>query len=379
MNNRWTATLTVGLLVAADLGVPGAQSRPELADAGKAWTQKTPWGDPDLSGPWTSDDMRGIPRERPAEQGTRRYLTDEEFAKRRAADDQGRTREANRSGGFRNDTGTRTFRQTSLVIDPPDGKIPAFTPWAESRRASRDRGSFGDGPFESPADFTLYDRCITRGVIGSILPVIYGNGNRISQSPGYVTITYEMIHDTRVIPLDGRAHLGKGIRQYLGDARGRFEGSTLVVETTNFTDQTSIGGNGNGPRHSDALKLTERVTRLDAQTIEYIVTVDDPKTYVQPFTMLLDLTTGRDNAVLPYECHEGNYMLRNTLSGERAEDRALETDARNGIVRARRPVQGNLKRRAGRSARRRALMRQWRRSRGPGSGRSRDIRPEWRR
>jgi hypothetical protein len=340
MQNRWTPAVVVLVVVGA--GALLAQSHPEVADAGKAWAQKTPWGDPDLSGAWTSDDMRGIPRERPAEQGTRRYLTDEEFAKRKSADDQGRSREANRSGGFRNDTGTRTFRQTSLVIDPPDGRIPAFTPYADGRRATRDRGSFGEGPFERTEDFTLYDRCITRGVIGSILPVVYGNGNRISQSPGHVTITYEMIHDTRVVPVDGRPHLSPKIRQYLGDARGRFEGSTLVVETTNFTDQTSIGGNGNGPRHSDALKLTERFTRIDAQTLEYIVTVDDPKTYVQPFTMLLDLTTGRENAVLPYECHEGNYMLKNTLSGERAEDRAIEADSKNGIVRARRPVQGNI-------------------------------------
>jgi len=258
MPNRWTPAVVV--LVVVGTGALLAQSHPEVADAGKAWTQKTPWGDPDLSGAWTSDDMRGVPRERPAEQGTRRYLTDEEFATRRAADDQGRSREANRSGGFRNDTGTRTFRQTSLVIDPPDGRIPAFTPYAEGRRASRDRGSFGEGPFERTEDFTLYDRCITRGVVGSILPVVYGNGNRISQSAGYVTITYEMIHDTRVIPVDGRPHLSPKIRQYLGDARGHFEGSTLVVETTNFTDQTSIGGgNGNGPRHSDALKLRPAV------------------------------------------------------------------------------------------------------------------------
>jgi hypothetical protein len=176
-----------------------------------------------------------------------------------------------------------------------------------------------------------------------MLPVIYGNGNRWSQSPGYVTITYEMIHDTRVIPVDGRPHVSPKIRQYLGDPRGRWEGSTLVIETTNFTDQTSIGGNGNGLRHSADLKLTERVTRVDAQTLEYIVTVDDPKTYVKPFTMLLDLTTRPGyQAVLPYECHEGNYMLRNTLSAERAEDRALEADAKKGIIRPRKGVQGNI-------------------------------------
>jgi hypothetical protein len=333
----------VGAVVAFGSGSMQAQTHPEVADAGKSWTQKTPWGDPDIAGAWTSDDMRGVPRERAAEFGTRRYLSDEEFSKRLSTDTQGRDREANRSGGFRNDTGTRTFRQTSLVIDPPDGHIPAFTPYAESRRATRDRGSFGEGPFDSTLDFTLYDRCITRGVIGSILPVVYGNGNRWSQSPGYVTVTYEMIHDTRVIPLDGRPHLNQKVRQYLGDPRGHWEGNTLVIETTNFTDQTSVGGNGNGLRHSDALKLTERITRVDAQTMEYIVTVDDPKTYVKPFTMLLDLTQRAGYAaVLPYECHEGNYMLRNSLSAERTEDRALAEDLKKGIVRARKAVQGNI-------------------------------------
>src|SRR5207249_10530348 len=134
-------------------------------------------------------------------------------------------------------------------------------------------------------------RCITRGIVGSVMPVVYGNGNRIIQAPGEVIISYEMVHDTRVIYTDGRPHVPSKIRQYLGDARGHWEGSTLVVETTNFTDQTSIGGNGNGLRHSADLKLTERVTRVDAQTMEYIVTVDDPKTYVKPFTILMDLTT----------------------------------------------------------------------------------------
>ena len=141
MSNRWPAVGAAAMVAAVmALGAgAAAQVRPELSDAGKAWAQKTPWGDPDLSGTWTSDDMRGIPRERPVEQGTRRYLTDEEFAKRASTDEQGRKREASRAGGFRNDTGTRTFRQTSLVIDPPDGRIPAFTPYADSRRASATR------------------------------------------------------------------------------------------------------------------------------------------------------------------------------------------------------------------------------------------------
>ena len=210
---------------------------------------------------------------------------------------------------------------------------------------SRDgaRGSFGAGPFDGPEDFTLWDRCITRGLPGSMMPYIHGNSYQIVQAPGFVAIRYEFVHDTRVIPLDSRPHVGPKIRQYLGDPRGHWEGGTLVVETTNFTDQTSIGGNGNGLRHSADLKLTERVTRVDAQTLEYIVTVDDPKTYVKPFTILMDLTTRPGyQAVLPYECHEGNYMLKNTLSGERAEDRALEADAKKGIIRPRKGVQANI-------------------------------------
>ena len=303
---------------------------------------KTPWGDPDLSGTWTSDDMRGVPRERPAEFAGKDQLSDEEFAKRVATFEQTRKAELNRVGAFRNDVGTRVFRQTSLVVEPADGRIPPLTPEAEKRRAPRDRGSFGEGPFDGPEDFTMYDRCITRGVVGSILPVIYGNGNRIVQGPGYVAISYEMVHDTRVIPLDGRPHVNKNIRLLLGDPRGHWEGNTLVVETTNFTDKTSIGGNGNGLRHSEALRLIERITRLDAETLRYEVTIDDPKTYTRPWKISLPLTSPPGYQMLPYECHEGNYMLHNVLSGERAEDKALEEDAKKGIIRPRKGVQQNL-------------------------------------
>ena len=194
--------------------------------------------------------MRGIPRERPDEFGTRQFLTDEEFARRATQDEQTLRQQLRGPYGARNDLRSRTFRQTSLVVDPPDGKIPPLTPEAESRATPRDRGSFGQGPFDGPEDFSLFDRCITRGVVGSILPVIYGNGHYIVQAPGYVAISYEMVHDTRIIPLDGRPHPGGGLRLYLGDARGRWDGNTLVVETTNFTDRTSISENGNGLRHS---------------------------------------------------------------------------------------------------------------------------------
>ena len=220
--------------------------------------------------------------------------------------------------------------------------MPPLTPQAETRRAPRDRGTFGNGPFESTTDFTNYDRCITRGIVGSVLPVVYGNGNRILQTPNEVVISYEMVHDTRVIPLDGRPHIGSKIRQYLGDSRGHWEGNTLVVETTNLTDQTSIGANGNGLRHSADMKIVERFTRNAPDELQYEIRIDDPKTYTRPFTMRVPLISPPGFQLLPYDCHEGNYMLRNVLAGERAEDKAIAEDAKKGIVRARKPVQANI-------------------------------------
>jgi hypothetical protein len=302
-------------------------------------TPKTPWGEPDLQGVWSSDDTSGIPRERPAEVGMRLYQTDEEFAARKKQVQIGVQRGENAVGSFRNDYATRAFRQTSLIVDPPDGRMPMTTADAEKRRASRDRGTFGDGPFNTFEDFTLYDRCITRGIVGSVLRVIYGNGNRIVQSPGVVAFSYEMIHDTRIIYTDGRPHIGQSIRQYLGDSRAHWNGDTLVVETTNLTDKTSIGGNGNGLRHSDKMTITEQFKRVADDIIQYQFTVDDPVTYGRPFTMSMPLTPLSGGVLLPYECHEGNFAVQNALSAERAEDRALAEDLAKGSKRPRRGVQ----------------------------------------
>jgi hypothetical protein len=300
---------------------------------------RTPWGDPDLQGVWSSDDTSGIPRERPKELGNNLWLSDEAFAARIKTVEQGVKRGEADIGSFRNDFARRAFRQTSLIIDPPDGSMPAFTAEAQKRRAPRDRGTFGDGPFNTFEDFTLYDRCITRGIVGSVLRVVYGNGNRIVQAPGVVAFSYEMIHDTRVIYTDGRPHVGDGIRQYLGDSRARWEGDELVVVTTNLTDKTSIGGNGNGLRHSDKMTITERFKRVAADVLQYQFTVDDPVTYVRPFTMSMPLTPLDGGVLLPYECHEGNRGLPNALSAERAEDKATEEDRKHGIVRARRAIE----------------------------------------
>jgi hypothetical protein len=305
---------------------------------------KTPWGDPDIQGVWTSDSVRGIPTQRPANLAGKAELSDEEFADKAKRDEQTRVNAEKAEGAFRNDGAwlKKTFRQTSLLVEPADGRFPPLTDDAQKRAAPRDRGSFGEGPFESYEDFTLYDRCITRGIVGSVLPVVYGNSNRILQTPGQVVISYEMVHDTRVIPLDGRPHLSQKIRQYMGDARGHWEGNTLVVETTNLTDQTSIGANGNGLRHSADMKIVERFTRTDTDVLQYDISVEDAKTYTRPFKFSIPLISPVGFEQLPYECHEGNYMLANVLSGERTEDQALAEDAKKGIIRPRKGVQQGL-------------------------------------
>ncbi len=287
---------------------------------------RTPWGHPDLQGIWTTDDMRGVPQQRPEQFGTRPYLTDDEFAARAAGREGARdTQDRGASGTFRNEEGTRTFGYTSLVVDPPDGRIPAVVEAARDRRSAP--GSFGLGPFNTMADFSLYDRCITRGVIGSFSPAVYGNGARIVQTPDTVAISYEMVHDTRVIPLDGRPALGQTFHLYMGDSRGRFEGNTLVIESSNFTDKTAIGG----VRHSEQLRLTERFTRIDPQMIDYEIRVEDPLTWEQPWTMRMTITQQPGYEIYEYSCHEGNLAMRHALLGERAYERAAAEAAAKGL------------------------------------------------
>jgi hypothetical protein len=309
---------------------------------------RTAWGHPDLTGAWTSDSVHGVPRERPVAQGTRMFVTEEEYADRVKREEQTRRSAYNASGantGGRDRAlrGQTTFRLTSLIVSPADGRMPAITPFGESRRAPRDRGSFGEGPFNTFEDFTLYDRCITRGIVGSVMPVPYGNGNVILQTPDQFVISYEMIHDTRIVPVDGRHHIASSIRQYLGDSRGGWQGDTLVIETTNFTDRTGVqGGNGNGLRHSEGMRLTEHFTRIADSVLLYDMTIDDPKTYTKSWTVAIPLISPPGFKPLPYECHEGNGAIKYIMSAERAEDRALEEDLKKGIVRKRRPVQGNI-------------------------------------
>jgi hypothetical protein len=301
---------------------------------------RTPWGDPDLQGKWPSTHMVGVPMQRPEALGLRNVLNDEEFAAREAQFERQTEQDnadfdleaaASTPGG---DVGGPVSppphwlergepqRQASLIVDPPNGRMPPYTEASQKRQDEARVLRESRGPADSYTDRSLYDRCITRGIAGSILPVIYNNGNQIVQSPGYVAIVNEMIHETRVIPLDGRPHVGSDIKLWLGDSRGRFEGDTLVVETTNLTERTGIGVNGGGARHSDAIKITERFTRVDADTIDYSMTVDDPGTWIAPWTMRYSLERDDDYGMFEYACHEGNYAMFNILSGARADERA---------------------------------------------------------
>jgi hypothetical protein len=303
----------------------------------KSWTQpKTPWGDPDLQGMWPGN--MGVPLQRPEALGTRTTLTDAEFAQKEAqarkqAQADSQSTAASDSVGigppsYWVERGTPS-RQTSLIIDPPNGRLPPLTPEEQKLRKEARGGKGFPGEWRGEAnsyeDLNIYYRCITRGVLGSIIPVIYNNGNQILQEPGLVIIRNEMIHEARIIPLDGRPHLSPAIRQYMGDSRGHWEGNTLVIETTNFTDQDAIGSNGAGypgdpGHHSADLKLTERLTRIDADTLNYQATVDDPKTWTRSWTILIQLKRNDNYQLLEYACHEGNIAMGDILSGARADE-----------------------------------------------------------
>jgi hypothetical protein len=331
--------LVVTSLVAAVVltALPVVAQTPKPPPATKPWTPaKTLWGDPDLQGIWTSDDCIGANMNRQPQFGDRLYYSEQELAERESAiarqseNDKQEFVAANaRAGtgppGHWGERARRPCRQTSLVIDPPNGRTPDVLPEARLRRAGEGAGN-ANPRADSPEDFSYYIRCITRGVAGSIFPVIYGNGQQIIQAPGFVTILQEMVHEARVIPLDGRPHAGSSIRSYMGDARGRWEGNTLVVETTNFLNgKTGIGLNGGGVPTSDALILTERFTRVGPNAMNYEVTINDPKTYVTPFKVGFPLTQEPGYENFEYACHEGNNAMFNSLSGARALEKAQQT------------------------------------------------------
>jgi hypothetical protein len=306
----------------------GALAQP--AAPAPAPAPRTSWGDPDLTGYYTNKYEYGTPMERPAAFEGRRLedVDAAELAEITAArqsqtldraqffggDPQGRI---GNSAEFRDIYEITKGSRAWFVVDPPSGQVPPVLPEARARleAAASRRGSFGPGPFNAPQDFTLWERCITRGLPGSMLPGGYGNSYQIVQSPGYVAIRYEMVHDTRVIPLDGSAHAPSAMRFDMGDARGRFEGDTLVVETTNFKQRSTYLG-----ASAETLRLTERFTRTSPTTIEWSVTVHDPTTWAAPWTFSMPLTQNDAEAVELYECHEGNHAISNILRAARAAE-----------------------------------------------------------
>ena len=286
---------------------------------------RTPWGDPDIAGAYNNSDEADIPFERP-DQFAGRKLADISAAELEAMVRQRQEQTIQRTPTLSEFAGATSpmhwfenyFANSSrawMVSDETDGKVPPQTDEARRRAAERAAARKGRGPADSWEDRSLYDRCITRGVPGSMMPAIYGNSYHLQQAPGYVTITYEMIHDTRVIPLDGRPHISSAIRQYLGDARGRWEGNTLVVETTNFTDKVPYRGS------SQDLRMVERFTPLGPETLEWSVTFDDRRTWARPWSFAMHLTHDESQPPFEYACHEGNYGLRNILTAARAEER----------------------------------------------------------
>jgi len=301
------------------------------SSAGSSWTApRTPWGDPDLQGNYTNKYETSTPFERPKEFEGRRMedITAHELAAavaRRQDDTLARAKffggdpegKIGNSAEFRDIYEITKGSRPWFVIDPQDGKIPPILPEARTRIANAPRtGSFGNGPFNSHEDFSLMDRCITRGLPGSMLPGQYGNSYQIVQGPGFVAIRYEMVHETRVIPLDNRERVAAPIRSDMGVPRGHWEGNTLVVETTNFKARSAYRN-----ANADTLKLVERFTRTAPDKIEWTVTVDDPTTWSRPWTFAIPLTMNDQEAIFEYACHEGNQAIKNILNASRAAER----------------------------------------------------------
>ncbi len=339
MNLRYLASITAFALLlmtpAAKISIAGQAPKAAPKSAAKKYTPpKTPWGDQDLQGSFTNVSENGTPLERP-EQFEGRRLEDvtgpellqikREAQKRTIGNFEGPLHAL--EGWWQPDLNMDKGSQAWLVADPPNGKIPALTAEAQQRAAARAdaRRRSGRGPADSWEDRSLYDRCITRGLPGSMMPAIYGNGYYIVQAPGYVAITYEMIHETRIIPLDGRPQTGSTMRAHMGYARGRWEGDTLVVETANFRDESTYR-----QANASTLKLIERFTRIAPDKVKWSVTVDDPKTWTAPWTFSMPLTKDDSGPVLEYSCHEGNLGLMNILSGARADDRKAAEEAAKG-------------------------------------------------
>jgi hypothetical protein len=314
-----------GVLVAAASFAPL-----HLAGQAKRWVQpKTVDGQPDLQGVWTNPTI--TPFERPSELAAKPVLTDEEAVavEQKAAENRvDRPPKEGDVGSYNQvwfDSGTKVVatKQTSLVVEPADGRVPV-KPEAEARREYNLAHNA-----DSTEYMSLWDRCITRGVPGAMFPAGYNNAYQIVQTPGYVVLESEMIHNARIIPIDARPHVPAAIRQWDGDSRGHWEGNTLVVDTTNYNNRSQIstsaaGGRIKGIVTSDKLHVVERFTRINENTIQYEVTINDPNTFTKPWKVSIPLARDKDYRIYEYACQEGNYAMTDILNAGRVEDAAAK-------------------------------------------------------
>lgn len=313
-------------VIAAASAMPRSIVAQSPSVAAKNWNPpRTPDNRPDLQGIWTNSTV--TPLERPRELGAKEFFTQAEASEyerqareRTDGDRRDSNADADLTTGYNDfwwDRGTKVVstRRTSLIVDPPDGRIPPLT--AEAQKKAADRAEARRlHPADGPEDRSLADRCIVRGNSGPpMLPAGYNNNYQIVQTPQHIVILMEMIHDARVIPLDGRPHLPANVAQWLGDSRGRWEGDTLVVETTNFTGKTNFRGSG------ENLRVVERFTRVDESTLLYRFTVDDPQSFTKPWSGEIPMKKA-PGPIFEYACHEGNLSMANILSAARAEEKA---------------------------------------------------------
>jgi len=322
-----TRVVSTGLALVVSAVVSALQ--PGLA--GQAWqVPRTTWGHADLSGTWSTATI--TPIERPADLAGKLFFTPAEAAdyervtvERTNRDQRPSDAAADVARAYNDfwwDSGTRVVptRRTSLVVDPPDGRIPPLTPEALKRQAALAEVRKLRGPADHPEDRNLWERCLTRGVPTAMLPQVYNNNYQIVQTRDHVVILAEMIHDARIIPIDGRPHAPAHLRFWMGDSVGHWEGDTLVVETTNFNGQTNFRGS------TDQLRLVERFTRTAPDILTYLVTVHDPSTFTRPWTIELPVRRS-DGEIYEYACHEANYGLEGILLGHRAEERVAAATA----------------------------------------------------
>ena len=319
-----TPIAPLAFALAAGLFAAPAAAQSKAAAPKKWTTPRTPDGQPDLQGIWTNATI--TPFERPRELAGKEYFTEQEAAEyeKRVLAESNRDRRSSDPiadvGGAYNefwfDRGTKVVptRRTSIVVDPPDGRVPPLTPAAQKAAAAR--AAIARRPPEGPEDLAPVVRCLVWPTSGPpMLPTAYNNNYQILQGPGYVAILVEMIHDMRIISLDGRPHIPANIRQWLGDSRGRWDGNTLVVDTTNFSDKTNLRGSDKD------LHLIERFTRTGENTIMYEFTVDDPTAFTRVWKGEIPLTKA-SGPLYEYACHEGNYAMEGILKGARAQEKA---------------------------------------------------------